>query len=250
MRYETISNIKKSRGSGHILLCTQIIQAGVDLDFDIGWGDFFSFISLIQTAGRVGRNGGGTTKEFNCFMFETPKGFTRDILCNYALEALGSKYPSGWEGGLAKLISRRLETKFRLEREYFDEWDGEREESCLREMNERVERQLEKLPTEILPLTLAPSPPYLGLNLRSWATLANLYGEEKFDELIILPSNINPDKAFKKSQQDLKYGLSLKQNYTIRSPKEHIEMLTNEGFEDTGIVLSDLPVWKKIENII
>ena len=57
-RKEVVESIKDSFSSNvtaKILISTQVIEAGVDLDFDIGFREFAPISSIIQTAGRVNR---------------------------------------------------------------------------------------------------------------------------------------------------------------------------------------------------
>ncbi len=58
-RQEIIEEIKEALGSGKNikLISTQLIEAGVDLDFDVGYREFSPFGSIIQMAGRVNREG-------------------------------------------------------------------------------------------------------------------------------------------------------------------------------------------------
>lgn len=57
-RKEIIDVIKGKLGKTPlILVSTQTIEAGVDLDFDIGFRDLAPLTSLIQTAGRINREG-------------------------------------------------------------------------------------------------------------------------------------------------------------------------------------------------
>ena len=58
-RQEIIEEIKEalSKGKKIKLISTQLIEAGVDLDFDMGYREFAPFGSIIQMAGRVNREG-------------------------------------------------------------------------------------------------------------------------------------------------------------------------------------------------
>jgi len=53
-----IAQVKKAleRGEKLVLVATQCVEAGVDLDFDIGFRDIAPLDSIIQVAGRVNRN--------------------------------------------------------------------------------------------------------------------------------------------------------------------------------------------------
>lgn len=58
-RKEIVAAIKTRLDGGQktVLISTQVVEAGVDLDFDIGFREFAPFSSIIQTAGRVNREG-------------------------------------------------------------------------------------------------------------------------------------------------------------------------------------------------
>lgn len=58
-RREVVETVKEMlrKGNPVILVSTQTIEAGVDLDFDMGFRDLAPMESLIQTAGRINREG-------------------------------------------------------------------------------------------------------------------------------------------------------------------------------------------------
>ncbi len=54
-RLSIINEIKESLKDGAILVSTQVVEAGVDLDFDLGFRDLGPMDSIVQVAGRINR---------------------------------------------------------------------------------------------------------------------------------------------------------------------------------------------------
>ena len=57
-RFKQIKEVKANldKGKAPILIATQVVEAGVDLDFDMGFRDIGPIDSIIQVAGRINRN--------------------------------------------------------------------------------------------------------------------------------------------------------------------------------------------------
>lgn len=91
---EVIDNVReKMKNKDVILVSTQLIEAGVDLDFDIGFRDFCPLPSLIQSIGRVNRNFKHPDHYGKVYLLNVEndgeKVYSRDLL-SYTFEAIRS----------------------------------------------------------------------------------------------------------------------------------------------------------------
>ncbi|WP_332444331.1 CRISPR-associated helicase Cas3' [Wolinella succinogenes] len=71
-REATITNLKESDSNQvkhKILISTQVVEAGVDLDFDVGFRELAPLSSIFQTAGRINRE--GLKGQTQVFVFDT-----------------------------------------------------------------------------------------------------------------------------------------------------------------------------------
>lgn len=70
-RIATIKALKESKSNrvaNKVLISTQVIEAGVDLDFDVGFRELSPLSSIIQAAGRVNRE--GSREQAQLFVFD------------------------------------------------------------------------------------------------------------------------------------------------------------------------------------
>ena len=73
-RLEKIDKIKASKDAPCLVVSTQVIEAGVDIDMDLVMRDFAPLDSLIQVAGRCNRNGTNPRRDVEIYSLENERG--------------------------------------------------------------------------------------------------------------------------------------------------------------------------------
>jgi CRISPR/Cas system-associated endonuclease/helicase Cas3 len=177
------------------LLTTQIVEVGVDLDFDAGYTDLISLASILQRGGRVARESrsDGRRRYVHLFNFKTlvnergaeVEKTTKEILDTVAL---GSVMLT--EQAAAKIRLLLTNTQYTAT-EYFSCWQYQeiKKEFELIEANTRIaiqELQAIEDPTISDIVTLDLQHAHVGLTLQHLETITQLYGDEPHGESVVL----------------------------------------------------------------
>jgi CRISPR-associated endonuclease/helicase Cas3 len=135
-RLEVIKKIKEDNHNKYILVSTQLIEAGVDIDFDIVYRDFSPIDSINQTAGRANRNAIGGKGLIKLYSIENVvhnnKKFARYI------------YPDTLLNATEKILKYRKVIKedeiYDINQQYFKEVDEIRNDDTTKEVEKSINR--------------------------------------------------------------------------------------------------------------
>jgi CRISPR/Cas system-associated endonuclease/helicase Cas3 len=196
--YLLLVKSRTTAGRPVTLLTTQVVEAGVDLDFEAGFTDFISLPSILQRGGRVAREGrpdGGprTLKIFNFTTIVKDEGrevekTTKEILDGVALASINLTEKAKTK--IQLLLSNTQSTT----QQYFRAWnvDTVRKEVELLATSELITTQeLNSIrdPSISDVVTLATQHAQLGLTLQYLDTIAQLYSDEPHGESVVLFEN-------------------------------------------------------------
>ncbi len=115
-RIERIRRIKELLQDGKkvVLISTQVVEAGVDLDFDVVFRDLGPFDSIVQVAGRCNRNALKDIGEVFVFHHKTDGRSDASIIYGVVLKEAG-------ENILKRYSSINEEEFYKLTKEYFED---------------------------------------------------------------------------------------------------------------------------------
>ena len=100
-RKNTIEKVKlrlqTTAATGWVLVATSCVEAGVDFSFRTGFREMASFLSLLQFAGRVNRNGEEEYAEVFSFKMQPSTFLTSNKSLNDSISVLEEFFRKGWQ---------------------------------------------------------------------------------------------------------------------------------------------------------
>jgi CRISPR/Cas system-associated endonuclease/helicase Cas3 len=247
LREQYLSLVKSRTIAGQpvTLLTTQVVEAGVDLDFETGFTDLISLPSTLQRGGRVAREArqDGRPRTLNLFNFKTiinDKGqeverSTKEILDSVALDSV--KLTDKAKHKIRLLLSNTQSTT----RQYFKAWslNEVRKEVDLLNANERIAfQELEAIrdPSISDIVTLETQHAQHGLTLQYLETIAQLFSDEPHGESVVLFENGGVLRElldlYRNQSAAAHQGLA-KRRITIHT--NLVTSLINEGFSEQEV---------------
>ncbi|MCM8536728.1 MAG: DEAD/DEAH box helicase family protein [Lentisphaeraceae bacterium] len=171
------------------LITTQMVEVGVDLDFDHAFVDYQGIAATIQRGGRVGREGrsNGEACEVDVFSLVTDDETSFKVLCD-----VQKKYDSRLKNSSFNDISGKTSKFWKKEISFFNNWDDSEvfTDSQLIEKLRTIQQKIfanvdgSRLLGDFF--SFASVRGDLGVNYIEAQHLAELFGENQGTELLIL----------------------------------------------------------------
>lgn len=244
LRKGYLNYVKKRLVDGQrvTLLTTPVVEAGVDLDFEVGYTDFIGLQSLVQRGGRVNREGRLSAATLFHFEFSAdgPELLTSKAVLdrvNVDSVALHGEEPTRKVRSLLQAIQRRLD-------QYYQGWVAEeaREEVALLDANQAVlGQELERRePTSLSDLIgVSYNEGRAGLSFQALGAVTDLYQEEQGEKSYLVFESI-------RAAEQAKVLIRKPSRETERRLSQHRVTLQDPLVQDlkaAGFRLENLPYW-------
>lgn len=245
-----ILNASKDSTKKEVWVSTSVVEASLDIDFDILFTELSDLFSLFQRFGRVNRKG---KKDFalintNCYVFTQRQGnalryhFTDDTIYELSKEAIKTKNGLISEEDKTRLIDEYLSAERIEESDYYKEYlsamkELENKLDYLSDKNERL-RSIDRI--DVIPIEVYND------------------NEEKIRraEAMIRDKNLSPSDRLKASEEIMQYTVSVskfrassvKNGGSVNVGHNYIPIYTSCSYsKDKGMIYSDAKN-KKMEN--
>lgn len=191
------------------LITTQMVEVGVDLDFDHGIIDFQGVAATIQRGGRIGREGRTNGKPCDVEVFSLIDGNEKtsfQILCD-----VQTKYDARMKNPYFAELAKKTGKFWNKEMSFFQRWEAETIikdfdfVETLRKIQSIILGKADgtHLLDDFLPFTTVAR--QFGVNYVTTQYIAELFGDNKDTQLLILKDQDDLDKLTLLVQK-LEYG--------------------------------------------
>ena len=214
---DRIARIKNS-SRRKIIVSTQLIEAGVDIDFDVVFRDFAPFDSLIQTAGRCNRNSRNIKGEV--YLFTLVDEQNNHKYCNYIYKPLSLKTTSDLMQNISRIDESQLmsvlEEYYKVVIKYkSDDLSNSIKDDLLALLYENATKEFQLI--ENIPTTLV----FVEKDAKSSMLL------NKFKTILTLDRDKRKDEFLRIKKDFYEYVLSVKINRKTASLLQSVEDIGN-----------------------
>jgi len=245
-REDRIKIIKNASGR-KVVISTQLIEAGVDIDLDVVFRDFAPFDSLIQTAGRCNRNNRNIKGEVYTFTLVNKKNNHK--YCNYIYKPLSLQTTQDLIQNIGEIEESKLAD---ILDEYYKTVQKHKSNDLSRVIKDALCRLLyEKTSNKFQLIDDIPTTLVFVEKDDEASILLN-----KFKRLITLEPIRRKDEFLKIKKQFYEYILSVKINKKTTSLLESLEeignfkIITADMYKSGSFYKDDIGLFLDFENFI
>jgi CRISPR-associated endonuclease Cas3-HD len=242
------------------LLTTQVVEAGVDLDFETGWTDFISLPSLLQRGGRVAREARAddtcrTLHVFNLTTIVQEGGNTTEKTTKQILDEAGADALKLVNTSRNKIREILVNTQQGASA-YFELWqiaETRGELDLLQASYQLSKRAIDQItrPEVGDVVTYNQQSGHLGFMLGYLDTITQLYGDEPYGETVIPFGDLSEfQEIHEKCLAGRREGFQELSSRRITIHRNIVQSLIDEGFSRAEPIAWEEQTLVRTENIV